>query len=86
MVTQQKNKTINIRYHALLREERGKSFETITTNAQTLSQLYSDLKKKYHFKLGTDRLRVAVNDGFCSWSKRLKDGDDITFIPPVAGG
>jgi molybdopterin converting factor small subunit len=82
----QKTKKINIRYYALLREERGENAETITTQAQTLSELYGELREKYHFKLGMDVLRVAVNDGFCPWNKRLKDGDKVIFIPPVAGG
>jgi molybdopterin converting factor small subunit len=31
-------------------------------------------------------LRVAINDEFADWSRRLGTGDRIVFIPPVAGG
>lgn len=81
-----KPKKVHVRYYALLREERGRSQETIETRAQTPLELYRDLQTKYNFKLKTNLLRVAINDGFCSWDSRLKDGDNIIFIPPVAGG
>lgn len=79
-------KTIHIQYYALLREERKKSSENFTTDAQTARELYAQLKTKYRFRLNTDMLRIAINDKFSSWSARIKHNDRIIFIPPVAGG
>ncbi len=80
------NKKIHIQYYALLREERGVSHETLSTNAKTVKDLYTELQKKFKFKLSTDLLRVSLNDEFSGWETPLKSGDRIVFIPPVAGG
>jgi len=29
---------------------------------------------------------VAINEDFSDWNTPLKDGDELVFIPPVAGG
>jgi molybdopterin converting factor small subunit len=85
MVTKEK-KTIHLRYYALLREERGLSQETIQTTAQTVQELYGQLRKKHHFKLSTNLLRLAINNEFKGWATKIKSNDEIIFIPPVAGG
>ena len=77
---------IQINYYALLREERGVSSETLTTDAKTARDLYNELQAKHKFRLGTDKLRVAINNEFSDWSRALAEGDSIMFIPPVAGG
>ena len=79
-------KTINVRYFALLREQRGVSDETVKTNAQTADELYAELQALFHFSLKPEILRVAVNDAFQSWDTILKDKDTVVFIPPVCGG
>jgi len=79
-------KTIHIRYYALLREERKKSSEKVLTQAKTVEELYQELRAKYHFKLNTHMLKVAVNDAFADWNTKLKNEDTVIFIPPVAGG
>ena len=81
-----KLKKIHLQYFALLKEERGLSQETFETSAATAADLYDELQQKYHFKLGKDLLRIAVNDEFVKWGTKLKDSDSIIFIPPVAGG
>ena len=81
-----KKRTIHIQYYALLREERKKSSEKVQTQAETALELYQELQAKHRFKLNTDLLKVAVNNEFSSWSIKLKNNDQIIFIPPVAGG
>ncbi len=80
------HKEIYIQYFALLREERGVSHETLSTNAKTVEDLYMELQKRFKFKLSTNLLRVSLNDEFSGWETPLKSGDRIVFIPPVAGG
>ena len=31
------------------------------------------------------RLRVAINEAFAEWDTPVHDGDEVAFIPPVAG-
>jgi sulfur-carrier protein len=79
-------KTIRIQYYALLREQRGCSQESWTTDVETALDLYEELKLQYGFKLHTELLKVAVNEAFCPWETVLNDNDAVVFIPPVAGG
>ena len=80
------SKTVEIRYFAILREQRGLAQEKIATDAATAAQLYDELRAQHGFTLESDRLRVAVNDDFAPWRTPLRDGDRLVFIPPVAGG
>ncbi len=79
-------KNINIRYFALLREERGADFEEISVECNTHADLYEILKEKYGFTLSGKMIQVAVNDEFCRMSDLVRDNSKIVFIPPVAGG
>jgi molybdopterin-guanine dinucleotide biosynthesis protein A len=77
---------LNIQYYALMREQAGRSDETLETTATTPADLYSELKARYGFTLSREQLKVAVNSEFASWSQQLAAGDSVVFIPPVAGG
>lgn len=77
---------IRVQYYALLREQAGRSLETLATRARTPRELYAELAAKYPFTLPAEMLRVAVNAEFGDWSQPLKAGDAVVFIPPVAGG
>lgn len=79
-------KSIRIEYYSLLREQAGKSDETVRTDASTPAELFSELSERHSFSLPRDRLRVAMDDTFCSWGAALSDGSTVVFIPPVAGG
>ena len=82
----EQTKTVHVQYYAVLREKRGLSSETLTTNAPDAQQLYQELKKRHGFTLSRDIVKVAVNDKFQDWQIPLKSGDTVVFIPPVAGG
>jgi molybdopterin-guanine dinucleotide biosynthesis protein A len=77
---------LKIQYYALMREQAGRSEETVETTAATPADLYSELKARYGFTLSREQLKVAVNSEFSAWSTRLAAGDAVVFIPPVAGG
>jgi molybdopterin-guanine dinucleotide biosynthesis protein A len=83
---QRSGKRIRVQYFALLREQAGRSDESLVTTAHTPRELYDELKKRYPFSLAPEMLRVAVNTEFGDWSQPLADGDAVVFIPPVAGG
>ena len=77
---------LTIQYFALMREQAGRSAETLETLAATPADLYSELRARYGFTLSREQLKVAVNSEFADWSQRLRAGDAVVFIPPVAGG
>jgi molybdopterin-guanine dinucleotide biosynthesis protein A len=77
---------VRVEYYATLREQAGMNDETIETSARTPAQLYAELARRHAFDIGRERLKVAVNAQFRGWSEPLHDGDEVVFIPPVAGG
>lgn len=77
---------VNVQYYALMREQAGRSQEKLDTFAATAADLYRELKARYGFTLALEQLKVAVNSEFSDWSRPLRAGDAIVFIPPVAGG
>lgn len=77
---------IKIQYYALMREQAGRSAETLETTAATPAQVYAELARRHPFTLPAEQLKVAVNGEFCDWTRPLSPGDAIVFIPPVAGG
>jgi len=77
---------LKIQYYALMREQAGRSEETVETSASTPAGLYQELVARYGFTLSREQLKVAVNSEFSDWSRPLKIGDAVVFIPPVAGG
>jgi molybdenum cofactor guanylyltransferase len=80
------HKTIRVQYYALLREQAGRSDETLDTTAATPAELYAELRQRYPFQLLPAQLKVALNAEFGEWNAPLKHGDTVVFIPPVAGG
>ncbi len=77
---------LQLRYYALLREEAGRQSESVETAAATPAALYAELAARHGFRLPASQLRVAVNAAFADWERPLRDGDEVVFIPPVAGG
>lgn len=77
---------LKIHYYALMREQAGRSEETLETSAATPADLYTELAARYGFTLSREQLKVAVNSEFSDWSRKLAANDAVVFIPPVAGG
>jgi molybdopterin converting factor subunit 1 len=77
---------LTVQYFALMREQAGRSQETLETSAATPTDLYAELVSRYAFTLSSAQVKVAVNSEFCDWSRPLRAGDAVVFIPPVAGG
>ena len=77
---------IHLQYFAVLREQAGRSEETLETEAATPAELYEQVRASHGFQLPRTMLRVAINDEFRDWTAPLSSGDRVVFIPPVAGG
>jgi len=75
-----------IKYYAALREKAGRNAETLVTEATTPAAVYDELRARHGFGLNREAVRVAVNDEFADWHVTLREGDELVFIPPVAGG
>lgn len=79
-------KTLTVKYFAILREQRGLAEESLQTDAAEAATVYESLQPQHGFTLPVDRLRAAINGEFVPWPAPIKDGDEVVFIPPVAGG
>ena len=79
-------KSVSVLYFAKLREARGLDAERVDTLACTPAGLYDELRFRHRLPLDFDSLRAARNGDFCAWDDMLSDGDEVVFIPPVAGG
>lgn len=79
-------KTIELKYFAQLREIAQKDAENLQTEACTPAGLYEEVKQKYQFPHKQKHLMVAINEEFSGWDYLLQEGDEVVFIPPVAGG
>ncbi|HEY0683742.1 MAG TPA: NTP transferase domain-containing protein [Steroidobacter sp.] len=84
--TDSKPRTLRIQYYAILREQAGRSEETLDTTAATPAELYDELSRRHPFQLAAAQLKVALNSEFSDWHTPLRHGDTVVFIPPVAGG
>lgn len=79
-------RTLHVQYFALLREQAGRSAETVQSAARSPAELYAELQQRYGFSLPAEMLKVAINGEFGDWSQPLQTADAVVFIPPVAGG
>ncbi len=78
--------TIRVLYFAQLAEQAGSAGESLDGEFVDLAAIYETLRARYGFTLVQNQLRVARNQAFAEWSDAPANGDEIAFIPPVAGG
>jgi molybdopterin-guanine dinucleotide biosynthesis protein A len=78
--------SLRVQYFAALRDQAGRSEETVATQARTPRALYEELRLARGLQLRPEQLRVAVNEDFADWARPLVAGDSVVFLPPVAGG
>lgn len=79
-------KRITLAYFGAIREKRGMSVESLTTTAETVSDLFDELSINGNLDFPRAALSVAVNDDFRHFDTPLQDGDKVVFMRPVAGG
>jgi molybdopterin synthase catalytic subunit len=78
---------VTVRYWAVIREHVGKDHEELELSPSTTAMdLYNLLAARYGFGFSHSRLRVAVGEEFVDWSCVLVANDEVSLIPPVAGG
>lgn len=79
-------KNITVSYFAQLRELAGTGSESIKTDSETPAGLFEEIRAKHAIPLKRKGMMVAVNGDFTDWTHPLNDGEEVVFIPPVAGG
>lgn len=77
---------VSVRLFALLREQAGRSEWDTVTACTTPAELYRSLQQELPLTLDAGLVRVAVNGAYADPQRPLQDGDQVVFIPPVAGG
>lgn len=80
------NKTVTVSYFAQLREITGKDRELFETDSETPAGLFEEIRATYKIPLKRKGMMVAVNGDFTDWTHSLAGGEEIVFLPPVAGG
>lgn len=79
---------IKVKYFALYEELKNKKeeeykFSEPTTIKTVFFKLMDDIPLKEHYFKAT---LFALNQQYVSSDTVIKDGDEVAFIPPVAGG
>ena len=77
---------VTVRYFAAFREATGCETEPLVTNAASPAELFSECAGRHAGLQSYSSSLVAINDEMAGWETTLKDGDEILFFTPVAGG
>lgn len=80
---------IRVHYYAAARELAGVSDETVTlsSDAPTRGDVLRWIVQAHPaFSRVIERMAIAVNDELSPVTDRLRDGDQVSVLPPVAGG
>jgi molybdopterin-guanine dinucleotide biosynthesis protein A len=79
-------KLITLLYYASFRHETGLSEERRYTCAQTVYDLFLEIKHLYSLSIKPEAIRFAKNDQLVSPKEIIFDDDVVVFLPPVSGG
>ena len=75
---------IRVRYFASLRERIGRSEDSLDAEPDlTVAQVWASLQPDWPLDNNT---LAAVNQEYVERNRRVSDGDEVAFFPPVTGG
>lgn len=79
---------VKVLFFASFREIVGSSSLQLTVaESSTTTTVFEQLCESYpQLKYGADQISVAVNKVYISEQVKLKDGDEVAFLPPISGG
>jgi len=79
---------VRLLYFAVLRDIAGKAGEEIDLPEGTrASDIWNRLRSKHRELAAYERPPMtAINENYAPADQLLRDGDEVAFIPPVAGG
>jgi molybdopterin converting factor subunit 1 len=79
-------KSIVIKWFAAYREATGVATETVQTDAASAAELFAEMQRQHPALASFNAALLAINDEMADWNRTLRDGDEVLFFPPVAGG
>lgn len=76
---------ITVRYFASMRDRMGKSDESVSLDAEsvTVADVWEKIAAGQEMP---DSTLIAINMEYTDANAALKDGDELAFFPPVTGG
>lgn len=77
---------IVVRWFAAYREATGTANESVETDAPTVADLFNQMMVGHPRLASYSGALVAINDEMSNWNSTIRDGDEVLFFPPVAGG
>lgn len=77
---------VTVRYFAAFREAVGLQTEPVETGASTTGGLFAQCRERHGELQAWEASLVAINDEMAQWDSEIKEGDEVLFFPPVAGG
>jgi len=79
---------VRLLYFAVLRDIIGKHEDEVDLPEGTrANDVWNRLRSQHSQLAGYERPPMtAVNEAYVSADQTLRDGDEVAFIPPVAGG
>lgn len=79
---------VRLLYFAVLRDFAGRSEEVLDLPPGSRASDVWNMLRERHRELAGYRQppMAAVNESYAGSDVELRDGDDLAFIPPVAGG
>lgn len=80
--------TVRLLFFAVLREIAGTGERELSLQAGTTAREVWDSLRRSYARLAdyTEPPMVAINETYADPDTTLSDGDELAFIPPVAGG
>jgi molybdopterin converting factor subunit 1 len=79
---------VRLLYFAILKDITGRSEAELTLPEGTVAgDVWASMRNQYAQLAGyAQPPMIAVNEAYARPETRLRDGDELAFIPPVAGG
>lgn len=81
---------MDVLYFAWVRERIGLPKETVTTDAETVAELVTELRARedrYDLAFSDlNALRVAVDQELTDFDASIKGAREVAFFPPMTGG
>jgi molybdopterin converting factor subunit 1 len=78
---------VKLLYFAVLRDIAGKRDDLVEVPEGTrAADLWQRLRERHHALRDVAQPMTAINESYADADQVLRDGDELAFIPPVAGG
>ena len=78
---------VRLLFFAILKDITGKSETELSLPEGTVAgDVWTSMRSQYAQLAGYAQPMIAVNETYARPDTRLHDGDELAFIPPVAGG